>query len=266
MRLSLKSAISTTSFPIVSVAEGCGIIQIIQYKFNFFDCEGYKMFNIMVVEDDKNTRRLMETVLTQNGYSVIPVCDGVEALDMLEKKQADLIVLDVMMPRMDGYEFTRMMRRGGSDIPILMVTAKETLADKREGFLSGADDYMIKPVDEEEMLLRINALLRRAKIASERCLVIGTTRLSYDSMTVEKDGVVSEMPLKEFLLIFKLLSYQNKVFTRRQLMDELWDMDSDTDERTVDVHINRLRERFKDNGDFEIITVRGLGYKAVAKA
>lgn len=223
------------------------------------------MFNIMVVEDDKNTRRLMDTVLMQNGYNVISAGDGLEALDLLEKKQVDLIVLDVMMPRMDGYEFTRILRDGGSDIPILMVTAKEALADKRAGFIAGTDDYMVKPVDEEEMLLRITALLRRAKIASERSLIIGGTKLSYDSMTVEKDGIVTELPQKEFLLIFKLLSYQNKVFTRRQLMDELWDMDSDTDERTVDVHINRLRDRFKGNNDFEIITVRGLGYKAVAK-
>lgn len=224
------------------------------------------MFNIMVVEDDKNTRRLMDTVLMQNGYNVLSACDGLEALDMLEKKQVDLIVLDVMMPRMDGYEFTRILRDGGSDIPILMVTAKEAPADKRAGFMAGTDDYMVKPVDEEEMLLRITALLRRAKIASERSLVIGATKLSYDSMTVQKDGVVTELPQKEFLLIFKLLSYQNKVFTRRQLMDELWEMDSDTDERTVDVHINRLRDRFKNNDDFEIITVRGLGYKAVAKS
>lgn len=224
------------------------------------------MFNIMVVEDDKNTRRLMETVLIQGGYNVISACDGIEALDMMEKKQVDLIVLDVMMPRMDGYEFTKTLREGNCDIPILMVTAKEAQADKRAGFIAGTDDYMVKPVDEEEMLLRISALLRRAKIATERCLVIGGTKLSYDAMTVEKNGVITELPQKEFLLIFKLLSYQNKVFTRRQLMDELWDMDSDTDERTVDVHINRLRDRFKGNDDFEIITVRGLGYKAVAKA
>ncbi|MDD6395345.1 MAG: response regulator transcription factor [Acutalibacteraceae bacterium] len=224
------------------------------------------MFNIMVVEDDKHTRRLMETVLIQGGYNVISACDGIEALDMMEKKQVDLIVLDVMMPRMDGYEFTKTLREGNCEIPILMVTAKEAQADKRAGFIAGTDDYMVKPVDEEEMLLRISALLRRAKIAHERCLVIGGTKLSYDAMTVEKDGVITELPQKEFLLIFKLLSYQNKVFTRRQLMDELWDMDSDTDERTVDVHINRLRDKLKGNDDFEIITVRGLGYKAVAKA
>jgi DNA-binding response OmpR family regulator len=223
------------------------------------------MFNIMVVEDDKNTRRLMETVLIQNGYNAIPACDSEEALSLMDKKQVDLIVLDVMMPGMDGFQFTRLLRDGGCDTPILMVTARETHADKREGFLAGTDDYMVKPVDEEEMLLRINALLRRAKIASERCIVVGNTKLSYDAMTVEHNGVSFELPQKEFLLIFKLLSYQNKVFTRRQLMDELWDMDSDTDERTVDVHINRLRERFRNNDDFEIITVRGLGYKAVAR-
>ena len=224
------------------------------------------MFNIMVVEDDKNTRRLMETVLIQNGYNAISACDGEQALAMMDKKQVDLIVLDVMMPGMDGFQFTRLLREGNCYIPILMVIARETPADKREGFLAGTDDYMVKPVDEEEMLLRINALLRRAKIASERCIVVGSTKLSYDSMTVEQNGESSELPQKEFLLIFKLLSYQNKVFTRRQLMDELWDMDSDTDERTVDVHINRLRERFRNNRDFEIVTVRGLGYKAVARS
>ena len=222
------------------------------------------MFNIMVVEDDKNTRRLMETVLIQNGYNAIPACDGEEALETMDKKQVDLIVLDVMMPGMDGFQLTHLLRESKCYIPILMVTARETPADKREGFLAGTDDYMVKPVDEEEMLLRINALLRRAKIANERCIIVGNTKLSYDSMTVEQNGESTELPQKEFLLIFKLLSYQNKVFTRRQLMDELWDMDSETDERTVDVHINRLRERFKHNPDFEIITVRGLGYKAVA--
>lgn len=223
------------------------------------------MFNIMVVEDDKNTMRLMETVLVQNGYNAIPACDSEEALALMDKKQIDLIVLDVMLPGIDGFQLTKMMREGGCEIPVLMVTARETPADKRAGFLAGTDDYMVKPVDEEEMILRINALLRRAKIASERCIIVGHTKLSYDSMTVEQNGESAELPQKEFLLIFKLLSYQNKVFTRRQLMDELWDMDSETDERTVDVHINRLRERFKNNSDFEIITVRGLGYKAVAR-
>ncbi len=223
------------------------------------------MFNIMLVEDDNNTRFLIETVLLQGGYNVVTACDGVEALEVMEKKQVDLIVLDVMMPRMDGYEFTRVLREGGSDIPVLMVTARETLTDKKIGFNAGTDDYMVKPVDEEELLLRVAALLRRAKIAHEKCIVVGGTKFSYDSMTVEKDGERIYLPQKEFMLIFELLSYQDKVFTRRQLMDELWNMDSETDERTIDVHINRLRERFKDNDDFSIVTVRGLGYKAVAK-
>lgn len=224
------------------------------------------MFHILVVEDDVNTRKLMGAVLSQNGYSPILAKDGVEALELMDVHHIDLIVLDIMMPRMDGYEFTKILREGDCSIPILMVTAKESLADKKRGFLTGADDYMVKPVDEEEMILRIGALLRRAHIASERKLTVGETVLDYDAMTVTRGGYVQLLPQKEFLLIFKLLSYAGKIFTRRQLMDEIWDMDSESDERTVDVHINRLRERFKENPDFEIITVRGLGYKAVKKA
>jgi len=223
------------------------------------------MFKILVVEDDVNTRRLMEKVLSQAGYEPIPACDGVEALEILDRKHIDLIVLDIMMPRMDGYEFTETLRGSGCDLPILMVTAKETPADKRKGFIIGTDDYMTKPVDEEEMILRIAALLRRSKIVNEHKLTVGKTVLDYDSMSVSVDGAVSELPKKEFMLLYKLLSYPNKIFTRRQLMDEIWDMDSETDERTVDVHVNRLRDRFRGNGDFEIVTVRGLGYKAVKR-
>ena len=223
------------------------------------------MFHIMVVEDDAHTRRLMEAVLEQNGYFPIAACDGVEALDVLEHQHVDLIVLDVMMPRMDGFTFLKTLRDGGCDLPVLMVTAKETLADKKRGFLAGVDDYMVKPMDEEEMILRVAALLRRARIANEHRLTVGSTVLDYDAMTVSHAGKTESLPPKEFWLLFKLLSYQNKIFTRRQLMDELWDMESESDERTVDVHINRLRERFKENNDFEIVTVRGLGYKAVAK-
>ena len=222
------------------------------------------MFRILVVEDDKNTRKLMEAVLSQNGYEPVPACDGVEALDILDKKHIDLILLDIMMPRMDGYEFTEIIRGNPAlgDIPILMVTAKETPADKKKGFIIGTDDYMVKPVDEDEMILRIAALLRRSRIVNEHRLIIGETLLDYDSFSVSSDGYISQLPRKEFLLLYKLLSYPGKIFTRRQLMDEIWDMDSDTDERTVDVHINRLRDRFKDNKDFQIITVRGLGYKS----
>lgn len=223
------------------------------------------MFHIMVVEDDLNTRKLMGAILSQNGYEPILACDGEDALLKMESHHVDLIILDIMMPRMDGYEFTKILREGDCNIPILMVTAKETMADKRQGFMTGADDYMVKPVDEEEMLLRIAALLRRSHIASDRRLAVGDTVLDYDAMTVSHAGTVQQLPQKEFLLIFKLLSYAGKIFTRRQLMDEIWDMDSESDERTVDVHINRLRDRFKDNPNFEILTVRGLGYKAVKK-
>ncbi len=223
------------------------------------------MFHILVVEDNANTRKLMEAVLLQNGYQPVLACDGIEALDVLDKKHIDLIVLDIMMPRMDGYEFTKTLRESGCDLPILMVTAKETPADKHKGFIIGTDDYMTKPVDEEEMILRIAALLRRSKIVNEHRLTVGQTVLDYDSLSVTTSSGTAELPKKEFLLLFKLLSYPNKIFTRRQLMDEIWDMDSDTDERTVDVHINRLRDRFRSDDDFDIVTVRGLGYKAVKR-
>lgn len=221
------------------------------------------LFNILVVDDNDNTLRLMEAVLTQNGYHPLLARNGLEALEVLDHSHVDLIVLDIMMPEMDGFELTRTLREADFNIPILMVTAKEAMEDKKKGFLTGADDYMVKPVDEEEMILRIAALLRRSKIASEHRLVIGDTELDYEEMTVKSHGRVEQLPQKEFLLLFKLLSYLNKIFTRRQLMDEIWGMDSDSDGRTVDVHINRLRDRFKDNKDFEIVTVRGLGYKAV---
>lgn len=224
------------------------------------------MFHILVVEDNLNARKLMEAVLKQNGYEPLLAADGIEALEVLDNKHVDLIVLDVMMPRMDGYEFTETLRSSGCELPILMVTAKEKPADKRKGFIIGTDDYMVKPVDEEEMILRIAALLRRSRIVNEHRLTVGGTVLDYDALSVKTAEGVSELPKKEFLLLFKLLSYSNKIFTRRQLMDEIWDMDTDTDERTVDVHINRLRDRFRNNPDFDIVTVRGLGYKAVKRA
>ena len=224
------------------------------------------MFHILGVEDNPNARKLMEAVLKQNGYEPLLAADGVEALEVLDNKHVDLIVLDVMMPRMDGYEFTETLRSSGCELPILMVTAKEKPADKRKGFIIGTDDYMVKPVDEEEMILRIAALLRRSRIVNEHRLTVGGTVLDYDALSVKTADGVSELPKKEFLLLFKLLSYSNKIFTRRQLMDEIWDMDTETDERTVDVHINRLRDRFRNNPDFDIVTVRGLGYKAVKRA
>ena len=221
------------------------------------------MFNIMIVEDDLNQRKLMQRVLEQFGYNVTLACDGVDALEQLEKKHVDLVILDIMMPRMDGFEFTSTLRQSGCNIPILMVSAKQSPVDKRKGFIIGTDDYMTKPVDEEEMVLRVGALLRRSKISNERKLTVGQTTLIYDSLSVVSPDDTQELPQKEFLLLFKLLSYPNKIFTRRQLMDEIWDMESESDERTVDVHVSRLREKFRNNPDFEIITVRGLGYKAV---
>ena len=223
------------------------------------------MFRILVVEDDKNARRLMAAVLTRYGYEPVCAADGVEALEILDHKHIDLVILDVMMPRMDGYEFTNTLRMAGNTLPILMVTARETQDDKKRGFIIGADDYMVKPVDEEEMILRIAALLRRSQIAGEKKLTVGGTTLFYDALSVETASGFYELPQKEFLLLFKLLSYPNKIYTRRQLMDEIWDMDSESDERTVDVHISRVRERFRNDVDFEIVTVRGLGYKAVLR-
>lgn len=218
---------------------------------------------ILVVEDDEDTRRLMEAVLSANGYAVILAEDGEDALAKLSSRHVDLMILDLMMPRMDGFELALSIRKVGNSLPILMVTAREAPADKRRGFLAGTDDYMVKPVDEEEMILRIKALLRRARIADERRLLVGKTELDCETLTVSREGQSRELPNKEFLLLFKLLSYPNKIFTRRTLMDELWDTNSGSDPRTVDVHVNRLRERFRDNGDFAIVTVRGLGYKAV---
>ncbi|MBR1739156.1 MAG: response regulator transcription factor [Ruminococcus sp.] len=223
------------------------------------------MFSVMVVEDDENTRRLTCDVLSENGYMPVGAENAVKALELLDEKHVDLIIMDVMMPGMDGFELCELLRDSGVSTPVLMVTARETPFDKKRGFRAGTDDYMVKPVDEEEMILRIQALLRRSRIVSEHRIVAGGTVLDYDSMTVSFGGETYEFPPKEFMLIYKLLAYPNKIFTRRQLMDELWDMTSETDERTVDVHINRLRERLHDNSDIEIVTVRGLGYKAVKR-
>ena len=221
------------------------------------------MFRILVVEDDRGTRRLMEDVLLDAGYEPITASNGLDALDILERKHVDLMILDVMMPEMDGFELLTQLRSSGYDFPVLIVTAKQALPDRKQGLRLGADDYMVKPADEEEMLLRIAALLRRAQAITERKLTVGATVLTYDNFSVSRGEKTMELPKKEFLLLYKLLSNPNKTFTRRQLMDEIWDLDSDSDEHTVVVHVNRLRERFRTNPDFEIITVRGLGYKAV---
>ena len=223
------------------------------------------MFHILVVDDDQNTRRYLNAVLEAENYSVTLAESGKAALDVMSREYIDLIILDIMMPEMDGYEFTNILREGNSDLPILMVTAKQLPADKHKGFLVGTDDYLTKPIDETEMLLRIRALLRRAKIVSERKIVIGDITLDYDSMTVTGHGTTQGLPQKEFLLLYKLLSYPGKIFTRIQLMDEIWGADSETGWETVTVHIGRLRKRFEGWEEFEIVSVRGLGYKAVRK-
>lgn len=223
------------------------------------------MFNILITEDDKNLQRLMEAVLKREGYRVVKAEDGEEALRMLDKEHVDLLITDIMMPRLDGYRLTDALRGAKYDLPILMITAKESMGDKKKGFTLGADDYMVKPVDMDEMLLRVKALLRRSKIQSERKLNYGNIRLDWDRLTLEEDEEATELPKKEFQLLFKLLSYPGKIFTRQQLMDEIWGLEADSDERTIDVHIKRLRTRFANIKEFEIQTVRGLGYKAEKK-
>ena len=223
------------------------------------------MIRILVVDDDKSTRMLLKAVLEAENYTVCTAENGEDALSVMDRTHVDLVVLDVMMPKMDGYEFTKVLREGDNNLPILMVSAKQLPADKKQGFLVGTDDYMTKPIDEEEMLLRIRALLRRAKIANEHSIEIGDVVLDYDALTVSRNGETQELPQKEFLLLYKLLSYPGKIFTRIQLMDEIWGADSETGWETVTVHIGRLRKRFEGWNEFEIISVRGLGYKAVKK-
>lgn len=221
------------------------------------------MFNILVVEDDLKLNKLFCTVLSRHGYHTFAAFDGAQALKMLDSQYIDLIISDIMMPKMDGYQLTKALRNADFNLPVLMITVKENFEDKRKGFLSGIDDYMVKPINVNEMVLRVQALLRRAKIVSEREIVCGSTRTVYDSQTVSFNGGTVSLPQKEFRLLYKLISFPNKIFTRQQLMEEIWGMDSETDERTVDVHINRLRDRLKACKDFQIKTVRGLGYKAV---
>ncbi len=223
------------------------------------------MFHILVVDDDKNTRMYFEAVLKNNNYTVTVAKNGEDALEAMDKEHIDLVVLDIMMPKMDGYEFTKTLRECDNNLPILMVSAKQLPVDKNKGFAVGTDDYMTKPVNQDEFLYRIKALLRRAKFANERKIVMGGVVIDYDSLTVKKGDEVQELPQKEFLLLYKLLSYPGKIFTRIQLMDEIWGAESETGWETVTVHVGRLRKRFEGWQEFEIESVRGLGYKAVKK-
>ena len=221
------------------------------------------MFKILIAEDDRELRQLFEHVLTKNGYAVRGVNNGAQALQALEENYFDLIISDIMMPEMDGYELADTLRQAGNQTPIMMITAKGEFDDMRRGFLSGTDDYMVKPVNVNEMVLRVGALLRRAQMINERRQTIGSTVLECDSLTVSVGGESAVLPQKEFMLLYKMASFPGKIFTRQQLMDEIWGYGSDSDTHTVDVHIGRLRERFRDNADFRIVTMRGVGYKVV---
>ena len=221
------------------------------------------MFKILIAEDDKELRQLFSHILTKNGYLIKGVSNGKEALDALDKEYYDLIISDIMMPVMDGYELVRLLRNTGNNTPVMMITAKDAFDDMREGFMSGTDDYMIKPININEMVLRVGALLRRAQMINDRKLIVGKTILELDSLSVYTENENFILPQKEFMLLYKMASFPGKIFTRHQLMDEIWGYDNESDTHTVDVHIARLRERFKNNNDFKIVTMRGVGYKVV---
>lgn len=221
------------------------------------------MNRILIVEDDENLSLLYQSALKNERFEVFRAMNGVDALNILDKQFIDLIISDIMMPDMDGYELAESLREAGYDLPILFITAKDSFEDKKRGFTIGVDDYMVKPIDVNEMILRVDALLRRAQIVHTKELVVGKIRLDQETYQIKTTDQTETLPQKEFLLLYKLLAYPNKIFTRQQLMDEIWGLDSDTDERTIDVHIKRLRTRLEKNSDFSIETIRGLGYKAV---
>lgn len=221
------------------------------------------MFKILIAEDDKDLRQLFSHILMKNGYVTTCVSNGQEALDALDKEYYDLIISDIMMPVMNGYEFIRLLRSAGNHTPVMMITAKDAFDDMREGFVSGTDDYMVKPININEMVLRVGALLRRSQMINDRKLIFGKTILELDSLSVYTERESFILPQKEFMLLYKMASFPGKIFTRHQLMDEIWGYDNESDTHTVDVHIARLREKFKDSDDFKIITMRGVGYKVV---
>ena len=223
------------------------------------------MFHILVVDDDKNIRYVIKELLESNGYVAFEAKNAEDALEVLEKEHIDLAVVDIMMPGTDGYELTKEIRDFNQDFPILMLSAKQMPDDRKRGFLAGIDDFMSKPIDTDEFLLHIKALLRRFKIVNEKKIVIGDVVLDYDSYTVSGHGEVQELPQKEFQILYKLLSYPGKIFTRIQLMDEFWGVECETAPETVTVHIGRIRKRFEGWDEFEIENIRGLGYKAVKK-
>lgn len=220
------------------------------------------MFSILVVEDDEILNKMICSKLQQESYHVFSAFDGKECLDILDREHIDLIITDIMMPNMNGYQLVKELRDASYTIPILMITAKNQFEDMEKGFRAGTDDYLVKPIRMKELILRVKALLRRSQIENEKKLIVGDTILDYNSLTVKVNEETFEMPPKEFYLLFKLLSNPNKIFTRQELMDEIWGMDTDVDDRTIDSHIKKIRRKFEPSSDFEIITIRGLGYKA----
>lgn len=221
------------------------------------------MFHILVAEDNDAYRKLLRIHLVRAGYEVFEAGNGSQALDILANETIHLLIADIMMPEMDGFELTSQIRSANFSLPILIISAKNTLDDKREGFKTGADDYMTKPIDMDEMLLRVEALLRRARLSNEHILTFNGCTLDEDTLTVSWQQEQVILRQKEFYLLHTLLSYPGKIFTRQNLMDDIWGFDSETDPRTVDVHIKRLREKFSTLPCFEIQTIRGLGYRAV---
>ena len=221
------------------------------------------MLKILIAEDDRELRQLFSHVLNRHGYTLVRVSNGQEALDAMDASFFDMIISDIMMPVMDGYALVRQLREVGNTTPVLMITAKDAFDDMRLGFQSGVDDYMVKPINVNEMVLRVQALLRRAQMINDRRQTIGDTVMECDSLTVTAAGESQLLPQKEFMLLYKMAAYPGKIFTRQQLMDEIWGYDSESDSHTVDVHIGRLRDRFRENPDFKIVTIRGVGYKVV---
>ena len=221
------------------------------------------MFNILVVEDDKNLRKLMVTYLKKNNYNTYEAIDGKVALDILDKNYIDLIISDIMMPEIDGFKLIKELRNSKYEIPIMLITAKGDIKDKKTGFLLGADDYMVKPINMEEMVLRVQVLLKRAKSANEKKIKIGNLVLDYNQLSVTKKEKNYNLTQKEFYLLYKFLSSPDKIFTREELIEEIWGLESESEHRTVDVHIKRIREKMAVVEEFEIITIRGIGYKCI---
>ena len=225
------------------------------------------MFRILVAEDDHAIRTLITTKLKQENYTIYTAENGEEALSVMEKHQVDLLISDIMMPVMDGYSIVKALRETKHTLPSLMITAKSQLESLEEAFTLGVDDYMVKPIRLEELALRVRALLRRAQLETEKVLRFPHTKLDYNALTLTdlETDTVYQIPKKEFYVLYKLLSNPEKIFTRLDLLDDIWGMEEDLDERLVDACIKRVRQKFKDNPDFDIVTIRGLGYKGTVK-